>query len=492
MKNYFNTLNFREKLIELQKCRFIKKKEFLDGCNYLKGKKIVIIGAGSQGLNQGLNLRDSGLDVSFALRKESIKKKNNSWKQATKFGFLVDIYQNLIPNADLVINLTPDKQHSNVIKDIQGLMKHESCLGYSHGFNIVEMGEKIRSDITVIMVAPKCPGTEVRKEYKRGFGVPTLIAIHNENDIKKNGEKIAKSWAYALGSHRAGVLLSSFSAEVKSDLMGEQTILCGMLQSGSLICFDYLVKQGNDPAYACQLVQYGWQAITESLKFGGITLMLDRITNSSKIRVCQLSKKLKKILLPLFRKHMDEIIEGHFSKKMINDWNKQDKYLISKRKETKNSNFENAKSYRGTIIESDYFENCTFMIALIKAGVELSFEIMVETGILSESAYYESLHELPLIANTIARKRLYEMNLVISDTAEYGNYLFSEKAIPILKEFIKELKYGDLGNSVLNTKISNFELHKINNEISKHPIEIIGKKLRKHMIKMKSIYEEEK
>ncbi|CAL4043983.1 Ketol-acid reductoisomerase (NADP(+)) [Buchnera aphidicola (Tetraneura ulmi)] len=490
MKNYFNTLNFRNKLIELQKCRFIDKKEFLNGCNYLKGKKIVIIGAGSQGLNQGLNLRDSGLDVSFALKKKSIENKNNSWEKATKFGFLVDCYQNLIPNADVVINLTPDKQHSNVIKNIQSLMKKGSCLGYSHGFNIIEMGEKIRSDITVIMVAPKCPGTEVREEYKRGFGVPTLIAVHSENNIKKNGEEIAKAWAYALGSHRAGVLISSFSAEVKSDLMGEQTILCGMLQSGSLVCFDYLVEQGHDPSYACQLVQYGWQAITESLKFGGITLMLDRTTNSSKIRICELSKKIKKFFKPLFRDHMDKIIEGSFSKKMIKDWNNKDKYLLLSREKTKNSNFENAKSYRGTISESNYFENCTFMLALVKAGVELSFEIMVETGILSESAYYESLHELPLIANTIARKRLYEMNLVISDTAEYGNYLFSEKAIPILKKITKELKYGDLGNSVLDIEIDNFNLHKINNEISQHPVEIIGKKLRKHMIEMKSIYEE--
>lgn len=96
------------------------------------------------------------------------------------------------------------------------------------------MGEQIRKDITVVMVAPKCPGTEVREEYKRGFGVPTLIAVHPENDPKGEGMAIAKARAAATGGHRAGVLESSFVAEVKSDLMGEQTILCGML--GLALC----------------------------------------------------------------------------------------------------------------------------------------------------------------------------------------------------------------------------------------------------------------
>ena len=174
-------------------------------------------------------------------------------------------YEELIPQADLVINLTPDKQHSDVVRTVQPLMKDGAALGYSHGFNIVEVGEQIRKDITVVMVAPKCPGTEVREEYKRGFGVPTLIAVHPENDPKGEGMAIAKAWAAATGGHRAGVLESSFVAEVKSDLMGEQTILCGMLQAGSLLCFDKLVEEGTDPAYAEKLIQFGWETITEAL-----------------------------------------------------------------------------------------------------------------------------------------------------------------------------------------------------------------------------------
>src|SRR5699024_5315812 len=121
-------------------------------------------------------------------------------------------------------------------------------------------------------------------------------------------------------SHRAGVLESSFVAEVKSDLMGEQTILCGMLQAGSLICYDKLVADGKDPAYAAQLVQFGWETITEALKLGGITLMMDRLSNSAKLRAFELSEQIKAMLTPLFQKHMDDIISGEFSRVMMEDW----------------------------------------------------------------------------------------------------------------------------------------------------------------------------
>ena len=135
---------------------------------------------------------------------------------------------------------------------------------------------RVRDDLTVVMVAPKSPGSEVREEYKRGFGVPTLIAVHAENDPNGDGLEIAKAYAAATGGHRAGVLESSFIAEVKSDLMGEQTILCGMLQTGSLLCYDKMVEKGIDAAYASKLVQHGWEVIAEGLKHGGITNMMDR------------------------------------------------------------------------------------------------------------------------------------------------------------------------------------------------------------------------
>ncbi|MCB0424212.1 MAG: ketol-acid reductoisomerase [Mangrovimonas sp.] len=488
MANYFNTLSLRKQLEQLGKCRFMEASEFQDGIKALEDKKIVIVGCGAQGLNQGLNMRDSGLDISYALREVAIKEQRPSYKNATANDFTVGTYEELIPAADLVLNLTPDKQHSSVVKAVMPLMKKGATLSYSHGFNIVEEGTKIREDITVIMVAPKCPGTEVREEYKRGFGVPTLIAVHPENDPEGKGLAQAKAYAYATGGHRAGVLESSFVAEVKSDLMGEQTILCGVLQTGSILCFDKMLEEGIEPAYAAKLIQYGWETITEALKHGGITNMMDRLDNPSKIKAFELAEELKTIMEPLFEKHMDDIMSGYFSKTMMEDWANDDVNLLTWRAATAETTFEKTTATSDHIKEQEYFDNGVLMIAFVKAGVELAYETMTSAGIIEESAYYESLHELPLIANTIARKKLYEMNRVISDTAEYGCYLFDHAAKPLLKDFMKTVSPEVIGKPFAKSNtVDNLELIKVNEAIRSHSIETVGKKLRSAMKAMKTI-----
>ena len=488
MANYFNTLPLRLQLEQLGVCEFMEQSEFADGISALAGKKVVIVGCGAQGLNQGLNMRDSGLDISYALRADAIAEKRASYKNATENGFNVGTYEELIPTADLVCNLTPDKQHTAVVTAIMPLMKEGSTLSYSHGFNIVEEGMQIRKDITVIMCAPKCPGSEVREEYKRGFGVPTLIAVHPENDPNGFGLDQAKAYAVATGGHKAGVLKSSFVAEVKSDLMGEQTILCGLLQTGSILCFDKMVEKGIDAAYASKLIQYGWETITEALKHGGITNMMDRLDNPSKIEAYELAEELKDIMRPLFQKHQDDIISGEFSSTMMADWANDDVNLLKWRAATGETNFEKTAPQEAPISEQEYFDHGVLMIAMVKAGVELAFETMTEAGIIEESAYYESLHELPLIANTIARKKLFEMNRVISDTAEYGCYLFDHACKPLLTEFMKKVETNIIGKSFSTSNgVDNAVLIAVNKEIRQHPIEEVGAWLRESMTAMKKI-----
>ena len=490
MANYFNQLNLRQQLQQLGVCRFMQREEFLSGCDYLKGKKIVIVGCGAQGLNQGLNMRDSGLDISYALRDAAIAEKRASWQKATDNGFSVGNYEQLIPDADLVYNLTPDKQHSHVVEAVMPLMKQGATLSYSHGFNIVEEGQQIREDITVVMCAPKCPGTEVREEYKRGFGVPTLIAVHPENDPNGDGFEIAKALASATGGDRAGVLASSFVAEVKSDLMGEQTILCGMLQTGAILGYEKMMADGMEAEYAAKLIQQGMETITEALKIGGITQMMNRLSNPAKLKAFELSEQARDLLRPLFEKHMDDIISGKFSETMMADWANGDADLLKWREETGQTGFEQAPESSVQIDEQEYFDHGILLVALIKTGVELAFEVMVEAGILPESAYYESLHETPLIANTIARKRLYEMNVVISDTAEYGNYLFSNVAVPLLREkLMPEITTEVIGKGLQigSNSVDNKTLVDVNEAVQNHPVEIIGKTLRAYMTNMKAI-----
>lgn len=490
MSNYFNSLPLREQLNQLGVCEFMDQSAFADGVNALKGKKLVIVGCGAQGLNQGLNLRDSGLDVTYALRKDAIEQKRASWKNATDNGFAVGTYEELIPAADVVINLTPDKQHTSVINAVMPLMKKGATLSYSHGFNIVEEGMQIRKDITVIMVAPKCPGTEVREEYKRGFGVPTLIAVHPENDPDAKGWDYAKAYCAGTGGHRAGVLKSSFVAEVKSDLMGEQTILCGLLQTGSILSFDKMVEKGIDAGYTAKLIQYGWEVITEALKQGGITAMMNRLSNPAKIKAYELSEELKTIMRPLFQKHQDDIMSGHFSKTMMEDWANDDKNLLTWRAATGETAFEKTTITDQKISEQEFFDNGLLMVAFVRSGVELAFETMVEAGIKAESAYYESLHETPLIANTIARKKLFEMNRVISDTAEYGCYLFDHACKPLLADFMKKIDTDVIGknfNADKDNGVDNKTIIAVNEIIANHPVEQVGKVLRKAMTNMKAI-----
>ncbi len=488
MSNYFNTLPLRNQLEQLGKCRFMDASEFEDGINALRGKKIVIIGCGAQGLNQGLNMRDSGLDIAYTLREAAIKEKRASYINATSNGFAVGTYEELLPTADLVLNLTPDKQHTDVVKTVMPLMKKGATLSYSHGFNIVEEGTKIREDITVIMVAPKCPGTEVREEYKRGFGVPTLIAVHPENDPEQKGWEQAKAYAVATGGDRAGVLESSFIAEVKSDLMGEQTILCGVLQTGSILAFDKMIEEGVDANYAAKLIQLGWETITEALKHGGITNMMDRLSNPAKVKAFEMAEELKVIMKPLFEKHMDDIISGHFSQTMMEDWANDDVNLLKWRAATGETAFEKTELTTDHISEQTYFDHSVLLVAFVKSGVELAFDTMVSAGIIEDSAYYESLHELPLIANTIARKKLFEMNRVISDTAEYGCYLFDHACKPLLVDFMKNVDPKTIGTSYSTSNaIDNQELIAVNDAIRNHPIETVGKRLRAAMTAMKVI-----
>jgi len=486
--NYFNSISLRRQLDELGTCRFMDVSEFANGTKAAEGKKIVIVGCGAQGLNQGLNMRDSGLDVSYTLRAEAIAEKRQSFLNASENGFNVGSYEEMLPTADIVMNLTPDKQHTPVVASVIPHMKDGATFCYAHGFNIVEEGTQIRKDLTVIMVAPKSPGSEVREEYKRGFGVPTLIACHVENDPTGEGIETAKALAVAQGGDRAGVLESSFVAEVKSDLLGEQTILCGMLQAGSLLCFDKMKSEGIEPAYAVKFLQTGWEVITEALKIGGITNMMDRLSNPAKIEAFRLSEELKDIMRSLYEKHMDDIISGHFSKTMMEDWANDDKNLLGWRQATGESEFEQTPG-EGEISEQEFFDKGILMIAMVRAGVELAFEVMVEAGIIEESAYYESLHEVPLIANTIARKKLYEMNRVISDTAEYGCYLFAHACEPLLEEFMKTVNTEVIGKGLSDSdnSVDNKTLTEVNSIIRNHPVEIVGEELREAMGAMKAI-----
>jgi ketol-acid reductoisomerase len=175
---------------------------------------------------------------------------------------------------------------------------------------------------------------------------------------------------------------------------------------------------------------------------------------------------------------------------MMEDWANDDKNLLSWRAATGETAFEKTPAGSIKISEQEFFDHAVLMVAFVKSGVELAFETMTESGIKEESAYYESLHETPLIANTIARKKLFEMNRIISDTAEYGCYLFDHACKPLLADFMKKIDTDVIGKKYGEGKdngVDNKELIEINEAIRFHAIELVGYDLRESMTAMTKI-----
>jgi ketol-acid reductoisomerase len=172
---------------------------------------------------------------------------------------------------------------------------------------------------------------------------------------------------------------------------------------------------------------------------------------------------------------------------MMEDWANDDKNLLTWRAATGETAFEKTEATSAVIDEQEFFDHGILMVAFVRAGVELAFETMVDAGIKEESAYYESLHETPLIANTIARKKLFEMNRVISDTAEYGCYLFDHACKPLLADFMKSIDTSVIGKGTSSKGVDNQALIAVNAKLRNHPIEKIGATLRSAMTAMKKI-----
>ncbi|HQQ24944.1 MAG TPA: ketol-acid reductoisomerase, partial [Methanomassiliicoccales archaeon] len=212
--------------------------------NVLKGKKVAVIGFGSQGKAQALCLHDSGLDVTVGVRKDG-----KSWVDAKKNGLKVDTVAGAVKGADVVMVLIPDEVQGDVYAaEIAPNLKKGAALEFAHGFAITFGTIKPPKTVDVIMMAPKAPGPMERKVYLEGFGVPALIAVHQDHTGK--AKSIALALAKGLGSTKAGVLETDFREEATSDLFGEQAVLCGGVTALINAGFQTLVKRGYQPEIA--------------------------------------------------------------------------------------------------------------------------------------------------------------------------------------------------------------------------------------------------
>ena len=280
----------------------------------IKSKKIAIIGFGSQGYGQGLNLVDSGCDVVFGLRENGA-----SAQKAKDYGLRVMSIPEAVKYADIVQILIPDEVQAEVYKnDIEPNLRAGQYLMFSHGFNIHYGYIKAPQGVNVIMVAPKAPGHTVRSEYVKGMGVPSLVAVYNgerETDLP-----LALSYASAIGSGRTGIIETTFREETETDLFGEQCVICGGIDHLIKNGFEALVEAGYSPYMAYFEVCHEMKLIVDLIYQGGIEDMHYSISNNaeygdytrgSKIIDSSVKSRMKEVI--------KQIQDGSYAKEFMSE-----------------------------------------------------------------------------------------------------------------------------------------------------------------------------
>ena len=276
--------------------------------------KVVVVGYGSQGHAHANNLRDSGVDVTVALRAGS-----GSWAKAENAGFTVQPVAEAVQDADLVMLLTPDEHQQRIYtEEIEGNLKEGAAIAFAHGFNIHFQLIEPRADLDVIMIAPKGPGHTVRSTYVEGGGVPSLIAIgRNASGQAKN---IALSYATANGAGRAGIIETSFREETETDLFGEQTVLCGGAAALVTAGFETLVEAGYAPEMAYFECLHELKLIVDFFYEGGISNMWYTVSNTAEYGgLTRGSRIVTEETKAEMRRILDEIQSGRFAREFVTE-----------------------------------------------------------------------------------------------------------------------------------------------------------------------------
>lgn len=280
----------------------------------IKSKKIAIIGFGSQGYGQSMNLKDSGCDVILGLRQGGV-----SDTKAKYYGFKTMPVAEAVKEADIIQVLIPDEVQAKVFEEeIKPNLRAGQYLMFAHGFNIHYNWIVPPKDINVIMVAPKAPGHTVRSEYLAGKGTPSLIAIYQ--DVKGDSKEVALSYAAAIGAGRAGIIETTFKEETETDLFGEQAVLCGGCTALIKNAFETLVEAGYSPYMAYFEVCHELKLIVDLIYEGGIDAMHYSISNNAEYGDLTRGPKL---ITPDVKNRMKEILKdiqnGSYAKEFMNE-----------------------------------------------------------------------------------------------------------------------------------------------------------------------------
>lgn len=297
----------------------------------IKSKKIAVIGFGSQGYGQSMNLKDSGCDVVLGLRLGG-----KSDEKAKKYGFKTMSIEDAVKYADIVQILIPDELQAEVYeKQIKSNMRAGQYLMFSHGFNIHYKKIVAPKDINVIMVAPKGPGHTVRSQYVEGKGVPSLIAIYQ--DPTGDSKEVSLSYASAIGSGRAGIIETTFKEETETDLFGEQAVICGGVSALMKAGFEVLTEAGYSPYMAYFEVLHEMKLIIDLVNQGGLADMRYSISNTAEYGdMTRGPKVIGEASKNAMREILKEIQSGKFADEFTNEMHSGCETFNKLRKENAN------------------------------------------------------------------------------------------------------------------------------------------------------------
>jgi ketol-acid reductoisomerase len=278
----------------------------------LEGKRVAVLGYGSQGRGQALNLRDSGLNVTIGLRRGG-----PSWAQADKDGWTPVAPSDACENADVIVMLAPDiAQPPLYHNEVAPNLKPGAMLLFSHGFNIHYGQIRPPETIDVTMVAPKGPGNLVRRQYEAGLGVPCLLAVHQDATGHAHDRTLA--YANAIGGTRAGVIQTTFAEETETDLFGEQAVLCGGIRELIQAGWETLVKAGYQPEAAYFECLHEMKLIVDLIYEGGIAKMHQFVSETAKYGdITRGPRVIDEHVRESMRKILDEIQSGKFAKEWV-------------------------------------------------------------------------------------------------------------------------------------------------------------------------------
>ena len=295
---------------------------------YLEGKTVSVIGYGSQGRAQAHNLRDSGVDVVIGARKDG-----NSWKRAREENFKVLTVEDAAREGDVLMLLVPDMVQPGIYrKYIEPNLRKGMVLDFAHGFNIHFKLIKPPDYVDVVMVAPKSPGPRVREKYLEGFGVPSLVAVHQ--DYSGNAKDIALALARGIGSTKAGVIETTFKDETESDLIGEQTVLVGGLIQLIKYGFENLVELGYPPELAYFEACNEAKLITDLIYEKGFTGMLRAVSDTAKYGGLAIGPQIiDERVKANMKKASQRVRNGEFAQQWVEEYQRGSKELERMMKE---------------------------------------------------------------------------------------------------------------------------------------------------------------